>query len=516
MEPVSPLSAAAAILGLAGKAWDLGRYIHNVYQGAKTVDTRIKNLNSEVHGLASTCDLVHAGLACVLTESASEKHSGPYDPDGSLKKGICGQVARCESTIEELGKIAERLWPRKKKFVDRTVRELRLQDAKEQIDDIRARIKSHTDALHTVLLVLSIKIAHISPARALDQLPEDLADLRESILRIEARLEHAPAPGYTAGGETPDLVECARGTLRSGTTLLNESLAGSTVDVDSVIGGEQAAVIDKAVEEWMASAERTGHEHRIALPTPPKHSADVDAYESDSLESSDGKTGCDDDDEQVEFAKAARKAGRRAYDKKDWQSAKNLFATSKKTFARLPVNRKDLNTLSTLQYKISACSFYLGFIDDAESELQEILHLEPDSDKQRILHCDTHHSLAIIYVCKNNLDAAKDICKRSLNARSRLLGMQHQARLKSIALLSRICELLGETADSEVYLSMIPDDQRSKLVATMSKIRPSDVDEPASSAPNVERARANRSVRRMATEKPTVVSKGRRSGARRS
>jgi hypothetical protein len=381
MEPVSPLSAAAAILGLAGKAWDLGRYIHNVYQGAKTVDTRIKNLSSEVHGLASTCDLVHAGLACVLTETASENHSEPYDPDGSLEKGIRGQVAQCEYTIEELRKITKRLWPRKKKFVDRTVRELKLQDAKEQIDDIRARIKSHTDALHTVLLVLSIKVAHISPARALDQLPEDLADLRESILRIDARLEHAPAPGYTAGGETPDLVECARGTLRSGTTLLNESLAGSAVGVDSVVGDEQAAVTNKAVEEWMASAERTGNEHRNALPTPPN---------------------------------------------------------------------------------------------------------------------------------------AKDICKRTLKARSRLLGKQHQSRLETIALLSRICELLGETADSEVYLSMIPDDQRSKVVAAIGDIRPWGVDESAPSAPKVARARANRSARSVATEKPTVVSKGRRSGARRS
>jgi tetratricopeptide (TPR) repeat protein len=239
------------------------------------------------------------------------------------------------------------------------------------------------------------------------------------------------------------------------------------------------------VKEWMASAERTGNEHRNALPTPPKHSADGDSHASESSESSDGQSGCDDDDDQVEFAKAARDAGRRAYDKRDWQSAKNLFATSKKTFAQLPVSRRKLYTLSGLHYHIAGCSFNLGFLDDAESELQEILHIEPDSDEQRILHCDAHHFLAFIYVRKNKLDAAKDICKRTLNARSRLLGKQHQARLKSIALLSRICELLGETADSEVYLSMIPDDQRSKLVAAISNIRPSDVDRCSSSLQSI-------------------------------
>lgn len=220
-----------------------------------------------------------------------------------------------------------------KKFVDRTVRELKLQDAKEQIDDICARIKSHTDALHTVLLVLSIKVAHISPTQALSQLPEDLADLRESILRIEARLQHVPACGGTVGGETPDLVKYARGTLRSGMTLFNDSLAGSTDDVDSVIGGEQVAVTDKAVREWMLSADQTGHEHRNGLPEPPRHSADDNAYGStrvDCLKSPNGEPDCDSDDEQWEFARAAINAGICAYDKQNWQSAKNFFATSKR------------------------------------------------------------------------------------------------------------------------------------------------------------------------------------------
>jgi len=249
MEPMTPLGAAVAISALAGKAWDIGRYIHNVYQGSKTVDTRIKKLSSEVHGLASTCDLVHAGLAHVLTGAATDKTDRPYDHDGTLEKSICAQVAHCQSTLKELGKIAERLWPRKKKFVDRTVRELRLQDAKEQIDDLRARIRSHTDALHTVLLVLSIKVAHVSPGQALSRLPDDLGDLRESIVRIEAKLERPSMREGNVDRDVPALVEYARGTLRHGMTLFNDSLAGSTVGADSVIVGEQAAVTNKTVAE---------------------------------------------------------------------------------------------------------------------------------------------------------------------------------------------------------------------------------------------------------------------------
>jgi hypothetical protein len=100
MEPVSPLAATAAVLEFAGKSLDIGRYIHNVYQGTKAVDTSIRNLGCEVQGLASACDLVREELASVLTGPASENHDRLYDPDGTLENCIRSQVAHCESTIE--------------------------------------------------------------------------------------------------------------------------------------------------------------------------------------------------------------------------------------------------------------------------------------------------------------------------------------------------------------------------------------------------------------------------------
>ena len=460
-------------------------------------------MGSEVHSLASTCDLVHEGLAHVLTGAASEKHGSPYDHDGTLEKGICGQVAHCESTIEELGKIAERLWPRKKKFVDRTVRELRLQDAREQIDDLRARIRSHTDALHTVLLDLNIKVAHVSPSQALSQLPDDLGDLRESIRRIEAKLERPSAREVTADCNMPALVEYARGTLQSGITLFNESIAGSVVGVGSVIGGEQAAVTNKTVAEWVLSAEWTGNErHDVA----PEHFADVNAH-------APGHADCNSDDEQVEFAKTAFDAGLCAFYKEDWQSATEYFVVSKKTIIELPVNRRDLDTLLDLQQNIALRLYNLGFTDNAEQNLQEILQLEPVSDNQRILQCEANQLLARIYVWHNRLDAAKHICKRTSNARARLLGKHHGSRLRSIALLSRICKLLGDEVESKVYLSMIPEEHRERLTMAMSDVRPCNVDKPASSAVAVERqsvttARATDSNRYSPRIAPTISTAG--------
>jgi hypothetical protein len=482
MDPVTPLGA---ILGLAGKAWDLGRYIHNIYQGTKTVDTSVRNLGREVQDLASTCDLVHEEMASVLTAPTSEKHGSPYDPDGTLEKCICGQVRHCDSTIEELREIAERLWPRKKKFLDRTARQLRLQDAKEQIEDIRARIRSHTDALHTVLHVLSIKVAHVSPGQAMGQLPETLDDLRESILRIEAKLEQHPVHESSIDRDTPALVEYARGTLQSGMTLCDGTVTDSTVGVDSVVGGEQAAVTNKTVAEWISSAERAGHARQDVLP---EHVADVNTN-ADTLQHSEpstipqGEYDYDSDDEHAEFAKAAFEAGSCAFNKQDWQSANGYLTISKKAFMGLPVSHRDTSTLFELQHKVAMCSYHLGSFVVAETELQGLLQLEPESDEHRIEQCNIYHTLAEIYVRQNKLDTAKVVCKKTLQARSRLLGKLHASRFESIALLSRICELLGEEVHANVYLSMIPDDQRGRLIAAASILQPSDVDEVVSSTP---------------------------------
>jgi hypothetical protein len=487
MEPFTPLGATAAILGLAGKAWDLGRHIHNVYQGTKIVDKNIQNLGHEVLGLASTCDLVHEELASILTVPDSEEHgraARAYDPNGTLEKCIRDRTTHCGSTIEELGMVAERLWPRKKKFIDRTARQLRLQDAKEQIDDLRARIRSHTDALHTVLHVLTIKVAHVSPVQAMGQLSGNLDDLRDSISRIEAGMEQRPVRENVGEGDTPALAEYARGTMRSGMTLLDGSVAGSTVGVDSVIGGEQAAVINKTVAEWILSSEPTGHGRQDVLL---EHIADVNSHSSGSsasCSSSQVESECDSDDDQAEFATAAFKAGSCAFDKQEWRSATEYLVISKKAFKELPVNHRESRTLFELQYKVAVCSYHLDSTDDAETEIQGLLQqLEPESDEQRVQQYDVYHMLAEIYVRQNKLDTAKEVCKQTLKARSRLLGKKHAARFESIALLSRICGLLGEERDAEVYLLMIPDDKRDRLITAMSALRPSDTDWAAYSSP---------------------------------
>jgi hypothetical protein len=165
--------------------------------------------------------------------------------------------------------------------------------------------------------------AHLSPGQAMGQLPETLDGLRENISRIEAKLQQRPVRENSVDHDTPALVEYARDTLRSGMTLFDGSVAGSTVDVNSVIGGEQAAVANKTVAEWIASAERTGHARQDVMP---EHVADINTN-ADTLQhsepsiSSQGEYDYESDDEQAEFAKAAFEAGSCAFDKQDWPSA---------------------------------------------------------------------------------------------------------------------------------------------------------------------------------------------------
>jgi hypothetical protein len=78
------------------------------------------------------------------------------------------------------------------------------------------------------------------------------------------------------------------------------------------------------------------------------------------------------------------------------------------------------------------------------------------TDQQNKLH-DAQHCLAITYVRLSDLDAANDVCKRSLEGRRRLVGRQDEVFLESLGLMSRIHELQGNQFRAQIYLTMIPE-----------------------------------------------------------
>lgn len=489
---MEPIGAAAGIAQISRSAWKLGSYIYTVYQGTKTIDESVQSLALEVNGLASTCDLVHSELGTVLARPGSGSTVSRYDNDGRLRRCIDHQVAECKRTLEELETVVEALWPRKESFFERVSKQIDLQNSRELTSEIRQRIRSHTDALHTILLVVNIRVAHIAPDHATQQLPGKLDDLRQRLNSIESKLDTSHSRSQILGDDESTLINFARDTLRSGKSLYEASVAGSVLGADtadSVMGCEQAASSNKKVAEWVTAVNTLRTESREGYFSDKEPSVfSDDGKDTTATRSTSGggplaalaeDTDYDSDDEQVELAQAALDGGNRAFDAEKWVSASKLLHTSLKLLTKLPQKHKRAEGIFELQYRLAVCSYHTGNVDQAEAGLESLSQHTPTSDEQGIQLCNARHLLARIYIERNNFNSAKEACDSTLKARSRLLGKQHEARFESMALMSRIYFLLNDDVMSELYAERIPEAYRDVLITGVSTLGPStDTSEP--------------------------------------
>jgi hypothetical protein len=480
---MEPIGAAAGIAQISRSAWKLGSYIYTVYQGTKTIDESVQSLALEVNGLASTCDLVHNELGTVLTNSGSGSTASRYDKDGRLRRCIDHQVAQCKNTLGELETVVETLWPRKNSFFERASKQVNLQNSQEQMTEIMQRIRSHTDALHTILLVVNIRVAHIAPDHATQQLPGKLDELRQMLKNIESKLDGSHSRSEYLGDDESTLINLARDTLRGGKTLYEASVAGSVFGAETAdffMGYEQAASSNKSVAEWVTAVTTLRTESREG------HFSD----NAPSVFSDDGKdaaaTGStsgvgpltvladdvdyDSDDEQVELAQAALDLGNKAFDAEKWVFASRLLHISLKLLTKLPHKHKRAEGIFELQYRLAVCSYHTGNVDQAEAALESLSQHTPISDVQGIELCNARHLLSRIYIERNNFHAAREACDSTLKARSRLLGKQHEALYESMALMSRIYCLLNDDVMSELYAERIPDARRAALLDAVSTL----------------------------------------------
>jgi ankyrin repeat protein len=483
---MEPIGAAAGIAQISRSAWKLGSYIYTIYQGTKTIDESVQSLALEVNGLASTCDLVHDELGTVLTKHGSGSTVSRYDKDGRLRRCIDHQVAQCKTILGELETVVETLWPRKDSFFERASKQVDLQNSREQTTEIRQRIRSHTDALHTILLVVNIRVAHIAPDHATQQLPGKLDDLRQMLKNIESKLDGSHSRSQYLGDDESTLINFARDTLRSGKTLYEASVAGSVLgaeNADSVMGYEQAASSNKKVAEWVTAVStlrtesREGHFSGNAPSVFSDDGKDTIATNSalggGPLAVLADDVDYDSDDEQVELAQAALDSGNKAFDAEKWVVASKLLHTSLKLLTKLPQKHKRAEGIFELQHRLAVCSYHTGNVDQAEAGLESLSQHTPISDAQGIELCNARHLLSRIYIERNNFHAAREACESVLKVRSRLLGKQHEARYESIALMSRICCLLNDEVMSEVYAERIPETHRDALLAAVSTLGPS-------------------------------------------
>lgn len=239
---MDPVGAVASILQISKNAYQLGKYIYDVYEGAKRIDENVRSLASEVNGLADSCKLVHDELHTVLARSPSGAAGSLFDNDGRLGRCVDQQVVQCDSTLDELRRVVDVLWPRNGTLYQRVSKQIDLQSSRAQTNEIRKRIRSHTDALHTILLVINIRVSHFASDYTPQQLLGNLDDLKARLINIESKLGGTPSRRNSTGDGNTTLVDVAEETLRNGKTLYEKSLAGTVRGNDSVMGDEQSVI----------------------------------------------------------------------------------------------------------------------------------------------------------------------------------------------------------------------------------------------------------------------------------
>ena len=481
---MDPIGAVASILQISKNAYALGKYIHDVYEGAKRIDENVRSLASEANGLANSCKLVHDELHTVLTRSPSGATGPLFDNDGRLGRCVDQQVVQCDNTLDDLRRVVDVLWPRNGTLYQRVSKQINLQNSRVQTNEIRKRIRSHTDALHTILLVINIRVSHFASDYTPQQLLGNLDDLKARLMNIESKLGGPQSRRNSTGDGNTTLVDVAEETLKSGKTLYEKSLVGTVRGNDSVVGDEQAVIQAGTVENWVDTVNnlrRASREGCIAeLELPPGFSddgRDTAATGSTSggipqLPTLDEDDSYDSDDEQIELAQAALLKGNQAFDAEHWELAAKVLHTSLKLLYKLPHKHKRQQDIFGLQYRLTVCSYHTGDVDHAEAGLESLLHHEPVSDKEGIQLCDARHLLSRIYVEHDKLELAREACESTLKARSRLLGKHHEARFESMALMSRISQLLQDDVISDLYASRIPDAKREDLLAAVSTLQP--------------------------------------------
>jgi hypothetical protein len=223
MDPITTLSGVGTVSTAVGKSWELVSWIRDLCEGVKTVDERIRRLESGVAELACACQSWLRALERARPGkpgSSSRALIPPWDEDGRWTTAIHGQVLNCQKTLEELEKVLADL---RLGSSSRASRYMKLQDRGKQIDWLSSRIRTHTDALQISLQTVIIEILLATPGFVLRQLDEALHDISMRLASMEA--ESLGRNSLKEDKEDP-LIGRAQDALRRGT--YEASIAGST------------------------------------------------------------------------------------------------------------------------------------------------------------------------------------------------------------------------------------------------------------------------------------------------
>lgn len=148
------VGTASAVLALSKAAWKLGSSLSKLDQDTEIVDTAVKNLAGEVKSLSNECDLLYAELEEVVSKSETGSPP-PYGVDGRMWNCLVTQVEETSLTMQELELFVKSTRGEESSFIGQAQRQRKLDQSRDQIASIRAKVCRQTDNLRTTLLLIN-------------------------------------------------------------------------------------------------------------------------------------------------------------------------------------------------------------------------------------------------------------------------------------------------------------------------------------------------------------------------
>ena len=149
-EALAAIGGVAAVLELGKAASALAKTLYTLYRSSKLVNDTINELAVEVDSLGKTCAHVH-NLLVSLEKEHNVKDEGQDWQYASLWDCVADQVTDCIRTISTLSKSIEGIQRDRTTFLAQASRQIRLSLKKDEIAEIRGRIRMHMSCLQVTL-----------------------------------------------------------------------------------------------------------------------------------------------------------------------------------------------------------------------------------------------------------------------------------------------------------------------------------------------------------------------------
>ena len=156
MEALTVLGAVAAVTQLADYALRTALGVIEFSKQARNLKTTIRDIGQETESLGKACEAVQQQLSPIGTHTNDTDSNRGATAHQTLWSLIQTQTINCNETIDDLNLVIERLKFDHANFLKQRWRTYKFNAKREDIVRIRERIRSHTAALQTLLIILNM------------------------------------------------------------------------------------------------------------------------------------------------------------------------------------------------------------------------------------------------------------------------------------------------------------------------------------------------------------------------